>query len=63
MYINKKTEGTALYRVIWTPKGTNEKQEILVWARNRLDASNQLIYRKMWGKQHNIEIVFCSQLG
>lgn len=63
MYINKQTAGTQLYTVNWTPKGTTESVEVHVWAKNRLDASNALILKKMWGKQNSIELCFVSQLA
>ncbi len=55
MTLNKKTNGTELYKVTYTPKGTTERRTVGIYAKNRLDASNYLILNKMFGKQHSIE--------
>jgi hypothetical protein len=52
--LNKKTEGTELYEIEYTPKGKTQKETVTVWAKNRLDASNYMILNKLWGKQHRV---------
>lgn len=54
MALNKKTEGTQLFEIDFTLKGTKERTTVYVYARNRLDASNYLILNHIWGKQHEI---------
>lgn len=54
MTLNKQTQGTQLYEIEFTPKGSKEKKLVNVYAKNRLDASNYLILNQIWGKQHNI---------
>ena len=54
--LNKREEGLDLYRITFTPKGRIFQAEALVWAKNRLDASNYLIKNKIYGKQHSIEL-------
>lgn len=54
MIINRKAEGDYLFEIDFTPKGTNDRQLVHVWARNRLDASNYLILNHIWGTQHSI---------
>lgn len=56
MMLNKKTEGTDLYEIDFTPKGAKEMTQVYVYAKNRLDASNFLILNHIWGKQHAIRI-------
>ena len=56
MILNHKTNGTDLYIIDFTPKGTNDRQEVGVYAKNRLDASNYLILNHIWGKQHSVRI-------
>lgn len=58
MALNKKTAGTELYEIIFTPKGKKETTSLHVYAKNRLDASNYLILNKIWGKQH--QIIYCT---
>ena len=50
--LNKKTEGTKLFEIVFTPKGSKEKTSLFVYAKNRLDASNYLILNHIYGKQH-----------
>ena len=54
MALNTKTEGTQLFEIDFTPKGTKERTTVSVYAKNRLDASNYLILNHIWGKQHEI---------
>lgn len=54
MALNTKTEGTQLFEIDFTPKGTKERTMVSVYAKNRLDASNYLILNHIWGKQHEI---------
>lgn len=54
MALNKKTEGTQLFEIDFTPKGAKERTTVHVYARNRLDASSYLILNHIWGKQHEI---------
>lgn len=54
MILNKKTEGTELYEIEITRKGQTEREWLYVYAKNRLDASNFLILRKIYGTQHII---------
>ena len=63
MMLNKKTEGTDLYEIDFTPKGAKEMTQVYVYAKSRLDASNFLICNKIWGKQHAIRIHTSSLLG
>lgn len=56
MMLNKKTEGTELYEIDFTPKGAKEMTQVYVYAKSRLDASNFLINNRIWGKQHAIRI-------
>lgn len=56
MALNTRTAGTELYEIDFTPKGTKEKINVYVYAKNRLDAHNYLILNKIWGKQHAIRI-------
>ena len=58
MTLNRPTnENDSLYEIDFTPKGTNEKTTLRVFAKNRLDASNYLILNRIWGKQHEIRLV------
>ena len=52
--LNKKSEGTKLFQILFTPKGQKEKTWVYVYAKNELDASNYLILNHIWGKQHGI---------
>lgn len=53
--INTWTEkGQDLYIVTITIKGQTKKTEIGVYAKNRLDASNILIRKGIFGTQHEI---------
>lgn len=54
--LNKREDGMDLYRITFTPKGKIFQAEALIWAKNRLDASNYLINNKIYGNQHSIEI-------
>lgn len=56
MILNTKTEGTELYEIEFTPKGSKTKEYKYVYARNSLDASNYLILNKIYGKQHAIRV-------
>ena len=56
MTLNKKTTGTDLYLIDFTPKGTSKKETLGVYAKNRADASNYLILNGIYGKQHSIRI-------
>lgn len=64
MYLKKRKgdkemkENKDAYRVIYTSKGTNEVKEMIVYAKNRLEASNYMILNGIYGKQHKIE--YCS---
>lgn len=58
MIINKQTKGTELYEITYIPKGTSEAKTVYVYAKNRLDASNYLINKKMYGKQ--LEVRYCN---
>ena len=54
MRLNNKTAGTELFEVLITLKGSKEITSVYVYAKNRLEASNQLILNKIYGKQHEI---------
>lgn len=56
MLLNKKTEGTILFEIDYTPKGSKEKKTVSVYAKNRMDASNFMITNKLFGKQHEIRV-------
>lgn len=56
MILNKQVAGTELYEIDFTPKGTKERTTLYVYAKNRLDAGNFLILKKIWGKQHEIKV-------
>ena len=56
MTLNKKTEGTSLYEIDWTPKGSKTRQLVYVYAKNRLEASNEMIRRHLFGKQNSITV-------
>lgn len=58
MTINAERTDLDLFEIDFIPKGKKTVETVSVRAKNRLDASNQLIYRKMWGKQ--IEVRYCN---
>lgn len=60
--LNRKFEGATLFEIDYTPKGTNTRKTVKVWARNRLDASNFLILNRIWGKQHGIRVATANLL-
>ena len=62
MALNKKSKGMELYIIDFTPKGTSDRQEVGVYAKNRLDASNYLILNQIWGKQHSVRIATANLL-
>lgn len=61
-YINSRFDGAILHEIDFTPKGTKEMITVCVWAKNRLSASNELIYKHIWGKQHAVRIHNASSL-
>lgn len=54
MRLNNKMAGTELFEVLITLKGSKAMTSVYVYAKSRLDASNQLILNKVYGKQHEI---------
>lgn len=54
--VNSRTPGAELYEIDFTPRGTAEKITIHVWAKDRMAAHNEMILRKIWGKQHEIRL-------
>ncbi len=55
--LNQKTKGTELIEIEFIPKGTKKTIRLLVYAKNRLDASNYLILNGIYGKQVSISYV------
>ncbi|MCD8107288.1 MAG: hypothetical protein LUE20_04925 [Oscillospiraceae bacterium] len=49
--LNQHTKGTELIEIEFIPKGTKKTIRLLVYAKNRLDASNYLIFNGIYGKQ------------
>ncbi|WP_298031085.1 hypothetical protein [uncultured Dysosmobacter sp.] len=60
--LNKKFEGATLFEIDYTPKGTKARKTVTVWAKDRLDAHNFMIYNKIWGKQHEIRVATANLL-
>lgn len=54
--LNAKFEGAILWEIEYTPKGTKTRKTVTVYAKDRLDAHNFMIYNKIWGKQHEIRM-------
>lgn len=54
--LNRKFEGATLFEIDYTPKGTKTRKTVCVWAKNRLDDSNYMILKHIWGKQHEIRV-------
>ncbi len=54
MTLNSKFEGSFLFEIDFTPKGTRNRQTLYVYAKNPLDASNYLILNHIWGVRHSV---------
>ncbi len=53
--LNKKFDGAQLFEINFTPKGKKETVMLLVYASNKLNASNYLIRNKIYGKQNSVK--------
>lgn len=54
--LNNYYEGSSEFLIEFTPKGSTEKINLLVNAKNKLDASNFLILNKIYGTQHSVTL-------
>lgn len=61
-YINSRFEDAILFEIEFTPKGTKERIKVYVWATNGLNASQTLILKHIWGKQHSVNMIQSSSL-
>lgn len=54
MTIGSSGKGKQLFEVSITPKGETKPVDVYVYAKNRIDASNELITNGYYGKQHSV---------